>query len=277
MNAATAGAAALLGLVVGFAACGGPRPSTPAQPPRAERRQAPPAVVLELVRRPPVGTRWHEVRTYARDQDAAMSPAIFAHHYHDVIEADVTVVEQTTEREVVELVVRRHESVVDGRAYPGVQAPGARIRIERTARACKATDDRGGPLGFAAATRIFSHLFDCRLQDPTDNDDDFFATRMAHRVGDAWSLSRPVFTATLHVADADVTDATVRLAAADGGYALTATYAVPRAGASGTFRKLVPNDPRLPLLASTTDVIRETHERLRRSTVRTRVVAPGAR
>ena len=261
---------ARLCLLVVLVACGGtaesPKPVTPSVKPAP-----PPAapVTIELVRRPPVGTRWHEVRTYSRGQDAAMGPSVFAHHYHDEIEADVTVVEQSPEREVDELVVVRHESIVDNRPYPGVQKPGARIRIDSTMKDCGATDGAGASLDRDERQRIFSHLFDCQLQAATDNDDDFFDTRTPHRVGETWSMSRATIANMLGVSDARITRATVTMASHDKGFLLTATYAVPAMGSSGTFRTVVPANGNLPLLEYDTDVVRETHERLRRTTIRT--------
>jgi len=203
-----------------------------------------------------------------------MASAKFAHHYRDEIEADVTVIAREPTREVIELMVTRHESVVDGRPYPGVQAPGARVRLEHTTGRCKATDAAGAPLDHDGVERMFSHLFDCSLQNATDNDDDFFATREAHAPGETWSMSRPTIARMLGVSDLAIERATVSLEATKDGHAITATYAVPSAGASGTFRNVVPSDPNLPLLESQTDVIRETHERLRRSVVRTALNAP---
>lgn len=260
-------------LLVVVVACGG---SSSSQQPELTAHQpvakpAPPApVVIELVRRPPVGTRWHEVRTYARDQDAAMPPASFAHHYSDLLEADVAIVEQSAEREVEELVVVRHESIVDHRPYPGVQAPGARVRIEHGTKSCRATTQpSGGPLEGDADKRIFSHLFDCALQTPTDNDDDLFVTRTPHRTGETWSMPRATIAKMLGASDAAIVRADVTLSTRDKDYALVATYDVPSAGAKGTFRMVVSQNADWPVLESETDVIRETHERLQRKTVRT--------
>ena len=253
-------------------ACGGASQQSTEATSHVAAKPAPPPpapVTLEIVRRPPVGTRWHEIRTYARDQDAPMPPAVFAHHYRDEFEADVAIVEQTAEREVEELVVVRHDSIVDKRAYPGVQKPGARIRIEHTTTGCRATDASSASLDRDERERIFSHLFDCPLQAPTDNDDDFFDTRTPHRVGETWSMSRAMIRKMLEVADVRITRADVTLAAHDKGFALTATYAVVAMGSSGTFRMVVPANPDLPLLETDTDIVREIHERLRRTTRRT--------
>jgi hypothetical protein len=200
-----------------------------------------------------------------------MPPATFAHHYKDVLEADVAIVEQSAEREVEEIVVVRHESIVDGRPYPGVQAPGARLRIEHGTRNCRATTEPSGiALQGDADKRIFSHLFDgCTLQVSKDNDDDLFAVRAPRRVGETWSMPRETIAKMLGVSDSAIVRADVTLASRDKDFALVATYDVPSAGAKGTFRMVVSPSADLPVLESETDVIRETHERLRRTTVRT--------
>jgi hypothetical protein len=150
-----------------------------------------------------------------------------------------------------------------------VQAPGARVRIEHKATSCRARDASGTDLEGDARARIFSHLYDCALQRPDDNDDDLFATRKPHRVGETWSMPRETIGKMLGVGDAAILRADVTLSARDKDFALVATYDVPSAGAGGTFRMVASKNADLPLLESETDVIRETHERLRRTTVRT--------
>lgn len=232
-----------LAVLAGFAACGSspPRPTEPPRPQEDVQPNRP--VLLELVRRPPVGTSWHEVDDYETDAQLARH-----HTRHQLLEADVTVVAQTAEQETLDLAITKHESTRDGADELGLFAAGTKLHVLRQPGACKVTFADGAPISRDQYMR-FTDAFDCNLPASSlEGDDVLFAVGEPHGIGTSWQMAaKPLADVMGGVAEHAIVTLT-RVDRVQGRRAYIVDAGLTVRGAEVTFQYAVPVDADLPVL-----------------------------
>lgn len=240
-------------LILGLAACaaGG----TAAKPaPKQPAADAP--LVLELLRRPAVGTRWHALESY---DTQTVENGVTRGERHMLLEADVAVREQTADHEALDVDVVRHEVTINGRRAPGLQAAHAKLAILRGKGSCTVTRD-GTTLTDEEMSALTS-VFDCNLPSDGEQDDNaLYDTRAPHRIGQRWSMNHDMLKSMLgrfDAAEVVKADATVARAhpldgiegvSLESGFELKLTNGGKQIDATATTKTFLPSDPKLPIL-----------------------------
>jgi len=240
-------------LILGLAACTG---AGTASPPTPNHPAAGAPLVLELIRRPAVGTRWHSLETY---DTQTVENGTARGKRHMLLETDVVVREQTTDHEDLDVDVIRHEVEINGRAVPGLQPVHAKLAVTRSKGTCTVTRD--GTTLDAEEMSALTSVFDCNLPSDGEQDDNaLYNTRTPHRIGERWSMNQGMLKSMLgrfDAAEVVKADATVeRAPAVDGvegvslssGFELKLSNGATQIDAIATTKTFLPDDPKLPIL-----------------------------